>query len=109
VAQIRWRQTTIRTRNGEVVIVPNSQLMRGRFTVYGREDIANWPWRRWIWFNITHDSAPRQVIQEVEKAISAADIPNVADRSCADLRPDGVRSGLRPLRPALLDARSATR
>ena len=78
VAQIRWRQTTIRTRNGEVVIVPNSQLMRGRFTVYGREEIANWPWRRWIWFNITHDSAPRQVIQEVEKAISAADIPNVA-------------------------------
>ncbi len=78
VAQIRWRQTTIRTRNGEVVIVPNSQLMRGRFTVYGRADIPNWPWRRWIWFNITHDSAPRQVIQEVEKAISAADIPNVA-------------------------------
>jgi small-conductance mechanosensitive channel len=78
VAQIRWRQTTIRTRNGEVVIVPNSQLMRGRFTVYGRADIPNWPWRRWIWFNITHDSAPRQVIEEVEKAISAADIPNVA-------------------------------
>jgi small-conductance mechanosensitive channel len=36
VAQIRWRQTTIRTRNGEMVIVPNSQLMRGRFTVFGR-------------------------------------------------------------------------
>ncbi len=78
VAQIRWRQTTIRTRNGEVVVVPNSQLMRGRFTVFGRADIPNWPWRRWIWFNITYDSPPTLVIQKVEKAISTADIPNVA-------------------------------
>ncbi len=78
VAQVRWRQTTIRTRNGEVVVVPNSQLMRGRFTVYGREDIANWPWRRWVWFNVTYDSPPKQVIEAVEKAISVAEIPNVA-------------------------------
>lgn len=78
VAQIRWRQTTIRTRNGDVVVVPNSQLMRGRFTVFGRADIPNWPWRRWIWFNITYDSPPTLVIQKVEKAIRSADIPNVA-------------------------------
>ena len=78
VAQIRWRQTTIRTRNGDVVVVPNSQLMRGRFTVFGRADIPNWPWRRWIWFNITYDSPPTLVIQKVEKAIRTADIPNVA-------------------------------
>ncbi len=78
VAQVRWRQTTIRTRNGEVVVVPNGQLMRGRFTVYGREDIANWPWRRWIWFNVTYDSAPTRVIKAVEKAISVAEIANVA-------------------------------
>ena len=78
VAQVRWRQTTIRTRNGEVVIVPNSQLMRGRFTVYGREDIPNWPWRRWIWFNVTHDSPPTRVIDAVVKAITVAEIPNVA-------------------------------
>jgi CRP-like cAMP-binding protein len=78
VAQVRWRQTTIRTRNGEVVVVPNSQLMRGRFTVYGREDVASWPWRRWVWFNVTHDAAPTQVIEAVEKAITVAEIPNVA-------------------------------
>ncbi|MBL8392722.1 MAG: mechanosensitive ion channel [Candidatus Accumulibacter sp.] len=86
VAQVRWRQTTIRTRNGEVVVVPNSQLMRGRFTVYGRADVASWPWRRWVWFNLSYDSPPTQVIAAVEAAISAAEIPNVA----ADPRPSCV-------------------
>ncbi|MBO3705295.1 MAG: mechanosensitive ion channel [Candidatus Accumulibacter sp.] len=86
VAQVRWRQTTIRTRNGEVVVVPNSQLMRGRFTVYGREEVASWPWRRWVWFNLTYDSPPTQVIAAVETAISVAEIPNVAD----DPRPSCV-------------------
>ena len=78
VVQIRWRQTTIRTRNGEMVIVPNSQLMRGRFTVFGRVDKPDWPSRRWIWFNVTYDSPPALVIQKVEKVISTAEIPNVA-------------------------------
>jgi hypothetical protein len=49
------------------------------FTVYGRERFPSWPWRRWIWFNLTYDSAPTQVIAAVEKAISVAEIPNVAD------------------------------
>ncbi|WP_300455839.1 mechanosensitive ion channel family protein [Accumulibacter sp.] len=78
VIQIRWRQTTIRTRNGELVIVPNSQLMRGRFTLFGRDSKPEWPWRRWIWFNVTYDSSPTLVIQKVEKVISTAEIPNVA-------------------------------
>ncbi|HPT51420.1 MAG TPA: mechanosensitive ion channel family protein [Accumulibacter sp.] len=78
VAQIRWRQTTIRTRNGEMVVVPNSQLMRGRFLVFGRADIPNWPWRRWVWFNVTHDADPTLVIQKIEKTVGTAEIPNVA-------------------------------
>ena len=76
--QIRWRQTTIRTRNGENVVVPNSQLMRGRFTVYGRDNRRDWVWRRWVWFNVTYDSPPAQVIQRVEKVIATAEIANVA-------------------------------
>jgi len=78
VVQIRWRQTTIRTRNGEMVVVPNSQLMRGRFTVVGRESRPDSPSRRWIWFNVTYESPPALVIQKIEKVISTADIPNVA-------------------------------
>ena len=38
VEQIRWRHTAIRTRNGELVIVPNSVLMRTRFQVLGNPD-----------------------------------------------------------------------
>ncbi len=78
VAQIRWRQTTIRTRNGDVVVVPNSQLMRGKFTVFGRTDIPLWPWRRWVWFNVTYESPPTLVIQKIEATIGSAEIPNVA-------------------------------
>jgi small-conductance mechanosensitive channel len=78
IAQIHWRQTTIRTRNGEVVVIPNSQLMRGKFTVFGRVAVPDWPWRRWIWFNVTYASSPTQVIETVEKVISTAEIANVA-------------------------------
>ena len=78
VVQIRWRQTTIRTRNGEMVAVPNGQLMRGRFSVVGRDSRPDWLWRRWVWFNVTHDSPPTQVIQKMEKEIGTAEIPNVA-------------------------------
>lgn len=78
VAQIRWRQTTIRTRNGDVVIVPNSQLMRSKFSVFGRADIADWPWRRWVWFNVPYESPPTLVIQKVEATIASAEIANVA-------------------------------
>lgn len=78
VLQVRWRQTTIRTRNGENVVVPNSQLMKGKFTIFGRSDKPDWPWRRWIWFNVTFDSSPTLVIQKVEKTIRTAEIANVA-------------------------------
>jgi hypothetical protein len=78
VFKIRWRQTTIQTRNGELVIVPNSQLMRGRFTLFGGEHRAAWPWRRWVWFNVTYDSVPADVIRKVEKEILTAEIANVS-------------------------------
>lgn len=78
VSQIRWRQTTVLTRNGELVVIPNSQLMRGRFTVYARESRKEWPWRRWVWFNVTYDSSAVQVIEKIEREIRTAEIANVA-------------------------------
>ncbi|HWN30405.1 MAG TPA: mechanosensitive ion channel domain-containing protein, partial [Burkholderiales bacterium] len=36
VAEIRWRSTSIETGNGETVVIPNSQLMKNKFTVLGR-------------------------------------------------------------------------
>ena len=48
VEQIRWRHTAIRTRNGELVIVPNSVLMRTRFQVLGNPDTGLARQRRWV-------------------------------------------------------------
>jgi small-conductance mechanosensitive channel/CRP-like cAMP-binding protein len=86
VVDIRWRSTSIETRNGDTVVVPNSQLMRNRFTIHGRRKGRPLQWRRWIWFNVDYSAAPSRVIESVESAIRAALIANVA----ADPAPDCV-------------------
>ncbi len=78
VAEIRWRYTAIETRNWETVIVPNSALMRGQFTVLGRRHGQPMQWRRWVWFNVDFRFAPTQVICAVEEAVRVGNLPNVS-------------------------------
>ena len=78
VIDIRWRYTAIETRNGETIVVPNSLLMKSKFTVIWSPEQAVQPWRRWIWFNVDYAVPPARVIEAVEQAITGADIPNVA-------------------------------
>ncbi len=78
VVEIRWRHTAIETRNGEIVVVPNSLLMKSRFTVIWSMEQATQPWRRWVWFNVDYSVPPAQVIESVERSLSGADIPNMA-------------------------------
>jgi small-conductance mechanosensitive channel/CRP-like cAMP-binding protein len=78
VVDIRWRYTAIETRNGEIMVVPNSLLMKSKFTVIWSPEQATQPWRRWIWFNVDYSAPPAQVILAVEQAVGSADIPNVA-------------------------------
>lgn len=78
VVEIQWRYTAILTRNGEKVVVPNSQLMKSKFAVIADGDLGVQGWRRWIWFNIDYAVAPAQVIATVERAIAEAEISNVA-------------------------------
>jgi len=78
VAEIRWRHTAIRTRNNELVIVPNSALMKSRFFVIGNPDREDVRWRRWIWFDVGYDTPPAKVLAAAEQALAAADIPRVA-------------------------------
>ena len=40
VVEINWRATTIETRNWETVVIPNSHLLKQRFTVLGRRQNA---------------------------------------------------------------------
>lgn len=100
VVQIQWRYTAILTRNGEKVVVPNSQLMKGKFSVIADRDSGVNGWRRWIWFNVDYSITPSLVIAAVEKAVGDAEIPNVARNpapSCVamDFAPGSVRYALR--------------
>lgn len=78
VKEIRWRATSIETRNWDTVIVPNSVLMKGQVLVLGRRAGQPRQHRQWVYFNIDFRYAPTDVIEAVESALCAEPIPNVA-------------------------------
>ncbi|MEN3374064.1 mechanosensitive ion channel family protein [Dechloromonas sp. ZS-1] len=78
VTDIQWRYTALLTRNGERVVVPNSQLMKGRYYVLCDKHQANPTWRRSISFNIDFSTPPGRIIQLIEADLAAASIPQVA-------------------------------
>lgn len=86
VAEIHWRHTVIMTRNNERVIVPNSALMKTRFTVIGNPDQEPVRWRRWIFFDVEYGVAPSRVIAVAEQAMASTEVPLVA----TDPRPNCV-------------------
>ena len=68
VADIRWRSTSIETRNWEKVVIPNSLLMKNKFSVLGERDGMPRQWRRHIPFNVDLAAPPTRVIPAIEKA-----------------------------------------
>ncbi len=78
VSEIHWRYTAIETRNWETVILPNSLLMRSQVMVLGRRRGAPVQWRRWVYFRVDFRNAPSDVIQVIERALSAQPLANVA-------------------------------
>ncbi|MEW6129142.1 MAG: mechanosensitive ion channel family protein [Acidobacteriota bacterium] len=78
VQEIRWRQTSIETRNWDTIIIPNSTLMKGQFTVLGRRQGMPLQHRQWIYFNVDFRYAPSEVIQTVEDALQEEPIQHVA-------------------------------
>ena len=78
VVDIRWRSTVVETRNWETVVIPNSMLMKDRFTILGRRLGEPRQWRRWVRFGASFDVAPARVIRTVEEALRRAQIPGVA-------------------------------
>ena len=75
---IRWRCLAVATNDGETVMLPNAQLVKGRVTVLARRGDMKVPWRRAVEFFVTYDWAPSRVIAAVETALARAEIPNVA-------------------------------
>jgi small-conductance mechanosensitive channel len=78
VTDIQWRFTALLTRNGEKVVVPNSQLMKGRYYVLCDKHQAQPGWRRSIGFNVDLAVPPGKIIEQIEGDITDASIPNVA-------------------------------
>jgi small-conductance mechanosensitive channel/CRP-like cAMP-binding protein len=78
VVDIRWRSTTLETRRWETVVVPNSQLMKTRFTIVGRREGAPLQWRRGIRFMIDPSVPPARVTTLIDEEMREILIANVA-------------------------------
>ena len=78
VKEIRWRQTSIETRNWDTIVIPNSVLMRSQVTLLGHRVAAPRQQRRWVYFNVDFRYAPSEVIAAVETALRAEPLQFVA-------------------------------
>ncbi|HEX8071866.1 MAG TPA: mechanosensitive ion channel family protein [Pyrinomonadaceae bacterium] len=78
VKEIRWRQTSIETRNWDTIVIPNSVLMRSQVVLMGHRTGAPRQQRRWVYFNVDFRYAPSEVIAAVEAALRAEPIEHVA-------------------------------
>ncbi len=78
VKEIRWRQTSIETRNWDTIVIPNSVLMKGQVTILGRRAGEAKQHRMWVHFNVDFRYPPTDVIDAIEAALRAEPIPNVA-------------------------------
>ncbi|MCX5786560.1 MAG: mechanosensitive ion channel family protein [Elusimicrobia bacterium] len=67
VREIRWRQTTIETLDGDLVVIPNIILMKSPVTVLGRAS-GNTRFRA-VSFNVYYDRAPGEVISAIDQAL----------------------------------------
>ena len=59
--EIRWRSTVIRTKNDDLVIIPNGLFAKGVITVFNKDGLEN---RRWVYFNV-HLRHPPNLVQKI--------------------------------------------
>jgi CRP-like cAMP-binding protein/small-conductance mechanosensitive channel len=83
IKQIRWRHTVIETRDFDTLIVPNGQLMGQTIKVLGKRNGQKVNHRMWVYFCVDFRFSPAEVIETVNKALSAAPIRGVAQTPAA--------------------------
>jgi len=93
VREIRWRQTTLETLDGDLVVIPNIILMKSPVTVVGRAQGGTH--FRAVAFSVYYDRAPGEVISVVDQVMKEDPPPGVAASpapGCAisDFQPNGV-------------------
>lgn len=76
VREIRWRQTTLETLDGDIVVIPNIILMKSPVTVLGRAQGETH--FRAVGFSVYYDRTPGEVIAAVEQAMKEDPPPCVA-------------------------------
>jgi len=92
VIEVHWRHTAVRTRNGEVIVLPNSLLMKGKFAIVGSNDVTQW--RRWVSFQISNAISPQRIIDTIELALGQADIPYLSKQPAPNCVATDFRDGL---------------
>lgn len=78
VSDIQWRYTAIVTRSGERVVIPNSHLMKNRYSVICNKRQSVPLQRRAIGFNVDLSVPPSRVTQAVLQDVLTARIPNLS-------------------------------
>jgi small-conductance mechanosensitive channel/CRP-like cAMP-binding protein len=78
VREIRWRQTTIETRSWDIVVVPNSVLMKNHVVVYGRREGLGVSHRQTITFSVDLSASPTVVLETVRRSLTTSPIENMA-------------------------------
>jgi len=84
VSEIRWRQTSIVTRDGDTVVIPNSHLASNCFTILGQHDSREIQSRRWIHFEIDHGVPTGDVIAAVEGSLRDNPVRDMAHLPAPD-------------------------
>jgi small-conductance mechanosensitive channel len=82
VVEVHWRHTALLTPSGEIVVLPNSILMKSRVTVISTDEypIA----RRNVKFTTPDVAAPQEIIAGVEKALRDATLKYVSKSPAPD-------------------------
>lgn len=76
IVEVHWRYTSVLTNNGELIVIPNSVLMKSKLDVFSTAQHPNW--RRWVRFTVSYPTPPQQVISAVEKGVGEAEISYMA-------------------------------
>ena len=91
VVEIRWRYTSIETRNWETIIIPNSQLVKSQVVILGRRSGEPTLLRRHIEFFVDFRTPPTDVIATCETALAADPVPRMATTPAPNVLFFGVR------------------
>src|SRR5262249_11267171 len=78
VREVRWRQTSIVTRDGDTMVIPNSHLATTSFTVLGKHGGTEIRTRRWSYFEVDYGIPSGEVMRGVVAALRASPLAGVA-------------------------------